>query len=83
MEGVMWADEPLPEELAESTALLAEWDQLRVRDYYDGLTVEVLGSKPLIWQRPRQAPEDVSGVVLPFVRPAKPRARRPDHGEAA
>lgn len=38
-------NEPTPEELANSTALLPEWDRLAVRDYWAEVVAEELGTR--------------------------------------
>lgn len=75
-----------PEELAESVAELPEWDRIAVRDYYDALVTEVLGSdQPTpLGEVHRDVPEP-SGEVLPLFAEVTEQSRspRPGNGEAA
>lgn len=75
-----------PKELAESVVELPEWDRLAVRDYYDALVTEVLGSKPPMSQWTlRHEVEVPSGEVLPLFTAAAEQtlSERPGSGEAA
>lgn len=75
-----------PEELTESVVELPEWDRLAVRDYYDALVAEVLGSKPPMSQREvRHEVPEPSGEVLPLFTAVTEQSasESPDSGEAA